>query len=183
MTGKNYLHGTKVRLRPLEPEDLDFIYRVENTPANWSVTDCTVPYSRFAVRQYLRDTQCDLFADKQLRLVIVRCEDNLQVGTIDIFNYQPLHAHGEVGILVEQAYQGRGYAREALTLLCDYAFGYLSFRQLAARVLVGNEISLKLFRSCGFVPCGVLKAWWCVDGCYEDVMMLQRLREEASPSE
>lgn len=176
MDGTTYLRGPQVYLRALEPEDLDFIYRVENAPENWGVTDCTVPYSRFALRQYLQDTCSDLFADKQLRLVIARRADHLPVGTIDIFDYQPLHAHGEVGILVQKDSRGNGYAREALALLCGYAFGHLSLHQLVARVLADNEASLRLFRSCGFEPCGVLKAWWRVDGQFKDVVLLQRLR-------
>ena len=111
-----YLHGRHVYLRALEPEDLDFIYEVENRPEHWVMTDFTVPYSRFSVRQYLQDTRCDLFADKQLRLVIALCGSHTPIGTMDLFNYQPLHAHAEVGILVRQEHRGKGYAHEALGL-------------------------------------------------------------------
>ena len=51
----------------VEPEDLDFIYRMENDPAHWAMTDFTVPYSRYALRRYLADSRNDLFADRQLR--------------------------------------------------------------------------------------------------------------------
>lgn len=170
-----YLHGRHVYLRALEPEDLDFIYEVENRPEHWVMTDFTVPYSRFSVRQYLQDTRCDLFADKQLRLVMALCESHTPIGTMDLFNYQPLHAHAEVGILVRQKHRGKGYAHEALGLLCEYAFGYLHLHQLVAHVVADNEVSLRLFRSCGFVSCGLLKEWWRVDGVYKDVVLLQRL--------
>ena len=172
-----YLRGEHVYLRALEPEDLDFIYEVENQPEHWAMSDFTVPYSRFSIRQYLQENHSDLFTDKQLRLVIALCGDGTPVGTIDLFNYQPLHAHAEVGILVRKEHRGRGYAREALGLLCDYAFGFLHLHQLAARVVTDNEVSLRLFRSCGFSECGVLRQWWRVDGAYKDVLVLQRLNE------
>ena len=174
---KRYLRGDQVYLRALEPEDLDFIYDVENHPDHWAMTDFTVPYSRFSIRQYLRNNQNDLFADKQLRLVIALKGENTTIGIADLFNYQPLHAHAEVGILVRKEHRGRGYAREALGLLCDYAFGFLHLHQLAARVVTDNEVSLRLFRSCGFSECGVLRQWWRVDGAYKDVLVLQRLNE------
>ncbi len=34
-----YLYGRHVYLRALEPEDLDFIYEVENRPEHWVMTD------------------------------------------------------------------------------------------------------------------------------------------------
>ena len=91
---KRYLHGDQVYLRALEPEDLDFIYDVENHPDHWAMTDFTVPYSRFSIRQYLRNNQNDLFADKQLRLVIALKGENTPIGIVDLFNYQCLRLSG-----------------------------------------------------------------------------------------
>ena len=114
-----YLHGRHVYLRALEPEDLDFIYEVENRPEHWVMTDFTVPYSRFSVRQYLPDTRCDLFADKQLRLVMALCGSHTPNGPMDLFNSQPFHRHVQVGSLVRQEHLGKGYDQDALgSLLC-----------------------------------------------------------------
>ena len=35
-----------VRLRALEPEDLDFLYRIENDEALWDCGTTNLPYSR-----------------------------------------------------------------------------------------------------------------------------------------
>ena len=172
---KRYLHGDQVYLRALEPEDLDFIYDVENHPDHWAMTDFTVPYSRFSIRQYLRNNQNDLFADKQLRLVIALKGKDTPIGIADLFNYQPLHAHAEVGILVRQKYRGRGYAGEALGLLCDYAFGFLALHQLVAYVVADNHDSRELFCDNEFVSRGTLREWWRLDGEFKDVIVYQRL--------
>ncbi|MBU3814685.1 MAG: GNAT family N-acetyltransferase [Candidatus Bacteroides intestinipullorum] len=174
---KHYLHGDQVYLRALEPEDLDFIYEVENHPDHWAMTDFTVPYSRFSIRQYLRDNQNDLFADKQLRLVIALKGEGTPIGIVDLFNYQPLHAHAEVGILVRREYRGRGYAGEALGLLCDYAFGFLALHQLVAYVLADNHDSRELFCANKFVSRGTLREWWRMGGEFKDVVVYQRLRD------
>ena len=60
-------------------------------------------------------------------------------------------------------------------LLCEYAFGFLSLKQLYAHVAVDNEVCLKLFASCGFTQCGLLKNWLQVEGCYKDAVLLQCL--------
>lgn len=170
-----FFQGSRLCLRAVEPEDLDFMYMVENDADNWEVTDFTSPYSRFALRQYIENSQCDIYVDRQLRLMVAERVTGHTVGIVDISDFSPLHARGEVGILVARAYRGLGYGREALTLLCDYAFGFLAFHQLVARIPVDNEASLRLFRSCGFVACGLLKEWWHAGDTFKDVVMLQRL--------
>ena len=169
--------GECLHLRAMEPEDLEIMYAMENDPRTWDVTNFNVPYSKFVLRQDIENSQCDMFADRQLRMMIERREDAAVVGTIDITDFAPLHSRGEVGIAVRKEYQGNGYAKEALKLLCDYAFGFLFLRQLTAHVATDNEVSVQLFKSCGFSECGLLKEWWYVGGKFKDVVLLQRLRE------
>lgn len=172
----SYFVGEHIRLRAMEPEDLEVMYAMENDPQTWDITNFSVPYSKFVLKQYIENSACDMFADRQLRMVIVRCEDKAIVGTIDITDFVPMHARGEIGIAVRKEYQGNGYAKEALKLMCDYAFGFLYLKQLIAHVTSDNEASMQLFRSCGFVQCGLLKEWWRVGGCYKDVVLMQCLR-------
>lgn len=174
---RSYFIGNRVRLQAMEPENLELIYEMENDPTQWDIANFSVPYSRYVIKQYMESSQCDMFADKQLRLMIVRLEDQTIIGTIDITGFLPMHGRGEVGISLKKQYRGEGYAREALNLLCDYAFGFLYLKQLSAEVAVDNELSLRLFTSCGFEQCGLLKEWWFVEGCFKDVVLLQRLRK------
>ncbi len=174
---KSYFSSERIRLRAMEPEDLEIMYAMENDPETWEVTNFTVPYSKFVLKQYIENSECDVFADRQMRMMIVRNEDNAVVGTIDVTEFVPMHARGEVGVAIRKAYQGNGYAKEALNLLCDYTFGFLHLKQLIVHITVDNEASIRLFESCGFVRCGLLKEWWRVGGCYKDVVLLQRLRE------
>lgn len=172
----SYFVGKEVYLRAMEPEDLEIMYSIENDPRMWDVTNFTVPYSRYALRQYIENSQYDMFADKQLRLMVARQADNEVVGTIDITDFAPLHSRGELGISIRKEFQGKGYAKEALALICDYAFRFLFMKQLVAHVAADNEASIRLFASCGFVQCGLLKEWWHVEGSYKDVLLLQRIR-------
>ena len=171
-----YFVSERLHLRAMEPEDLEIMYAMENDPQTWDVTNFNVPYSKFVLRQYIENSQCDMFADRQLRMMIERREDGVVVGTIDITDFAPLHSRGEIGIAVRKEYQGNGYAKEALKLLCNYAFGFLFLRQLTAHVATDNEASIRLFKSCGFSECGLLKEWWCVGGEFKDVVLLQHLR-------
>lgn len=133
------------------------MYEMENDPSMWDISSFTVPYSRFVLKQYIEGSQSDMFADKQLRLMIMRRKDNCTLGTVDITDFVPLHSRGAVGIAVHSNYRQEGYASDALKLLCEYAFNFLFIKQLYAHIAVDNEPSLRLFNSCGFTQCGVLK--------------------------
>ncbi len=165
-----------IRLRAMEPEDLGLLYEMENDPQMWDVTNFNVPYSKYTLKQYIENSDNDMFADRQLRLMIVRREDDVVVGTVDISDFVPMHARGEVGIVIRRPYQGNGYAREALELLCNYVFTFLHMKQLTVHIATDNVASLHLFETCGFNRCGILKEWWRIGGKYKDVVVLQRLR-------
>jgi diamine N-acetyltransferase len=109
---------------------------------------------------------------------MTRPADNEVVGMIDITDFSPMHSRGEVGIIVRSAYRREGYAGEALTLLCDYAFDYLGMNQLTAHIETANEACLRTFHTCGFQHAGVLRQWLFVEGEYKDVCLLQRIRGE-----
>jgi diamine N-acetyltransferase len=47
------LSGNTIYLRALEPEDLDFIYTIENNESVWEVSNTQTPYSRFLIIKYL----------------------------------------------------------------------------------------------------------------------------------
>lgn len=87
----NYLSNEQIRLRAVEPEDLDFMYAVENDPRHWMVSGVTEPYSRYTLRQYIETTQNDLYMDRQLRLVIVSRQGGSPIGAVDLSDYDPYH--------------------------------------------------------------------------------------------
>ena len=66
----NNEHDNTVSLRAMEPEDLDVLYRIENDTKLWNVGCTNVPYSRFTLHNYIADCKNDIYADRQLRLII-----------------------------------------------------------------------------------------------------------------
>lgn len=172
----SYLINERIRLRALEPEDIDFLYAVENDPAHWIVSGVTEPYSRYTLRRYIETSQNDLYADRQLRLMIVDLEDGHQIGAVDLSDYDPYHQRAAVGIVVEASSRCLSYGTQALDLLCEYSFGYLHLHQLYAYVASDNVASLSLFHKCGFVCSGELKDWLNTSvRIYQSVYLLQKI--------
>lgn len=173
-----WLENEKIRLRNLEPEDLDLLYRWENDSSLWSVGNTVSPLSRYVLREYIAESHRDIYDLKQLRLLIERTDDGAAVGLVDLFDFDPHHRRAAVGILVDPLYQQQGFATEALLLLCRYAFSFLRLHQLYAHVPVRNEASKALFLHCGFVVTGTFKEWLAAPEGYSDVWMLQRVHKQ-----
>ena len=98
------------------------------------------------------------------------------VGAVDLFEYDPLNRRAGIGILIYGAENRRkGYAREALGILCRYAREQLRLHQLWCTVGAGNAASLALFRQAGFVETGVRRDWlWSPEG-FLDELLFQKI--------
>ena len=80
------LKGEHIYLRTLEPEDLEFVYQIENDESIWEISNTITPYSRYLLKEYLEHAHKDIFEVKQLRLVISSYKDEV-LGLIDIFDF------------------------------------------------------------------------------------------------
>lgn len=166
----------ELRLSALEPEDLELLYTIENDRDMWSVGNTNVPYSRFALKDYIVNQQFDIFADKQVRLV-VRVEEGSEraIGLIDLFNFSPEHSRAEMGLAILKAEQGRGYASEAIRKLADYARDIVHLHQIYCIVPADNEPSLSMLRSNGFGNEQTFKDWIRRGEKYADAVLLQKI--------
>ncbi len=171
------LENKKIRLRALEPEDLELLYRWENDSDLWKVGNTLAPFSRYTLRKYIAGCGQDIYEVRQLRLMIDERESGNSVGIVDLFDFEPYHNRAACGILIDTHYRGHGLATCALRLLIDYAYSFLGFRQLYAHVPVPNKPSVRLFKRCGFVEAGILKDWIRTTEGYTDVYILQSFND------
>jgi len=172
------LKGEKIYLRALEPEDLEFLYALENDPAIWEISGTLTPYSRQVLSQYLEGAHRDIFEVKQLRLAICTPDDAC-VGMIDLFDFDPRHLRAGIGIVIaEGADRNRGYGSEALSLICAYGFRVLGLHQVYAGVGESNEASRRLFRKSGFRETGVREDWIRTAHGFENEILFQKINPD-----
>ncbi len=161
-----------VVLRAMEPEDLDLLYSIENDTEVWKVGSNNVPYSRYMLHDYIANSTGDIYADKQLRLIIEN-EKKQTVGIVDLANFDPCNLRAEVGIAIHQNYRGRGYADATLESLISYVDRRLHLHQLYVIIDVNNKQSVQIFKKAGFKGETVIKDWLIVDKEYHDVLFMQ----------
>ncbi len=163
-----------VRLRAMEPEDLDVLYTIENDTSIWKLGLTNVPYSRFVLHDFMANNTGDIYTDKQVRLIIEN-EAGEMVGMVDLLKFDPKNQKAELGILISSGYRGKGYAKATISQIHEYALSTLHLHQLYVVIAASNTASLDLFRKYGYQQSGSLHDWLFDGSTYYDAIILQRL--------
>ena len=165
-------HSTTIRLRAMEPEDLDSLYLIENDTELWAAGITNVPYSRFLLHHFIAHASGDIYADRQVRLMVDN-EEGHTVGILDMVHFDPSHLRAEVGIVIQRAHRRKGYALAALHSLRTYAAQVIHLHQLFAIVDASNSPALSLFQTAGYRHTATLHHWLYVGSSYHDALLLQ----------
>lgn len=161
-----------IRLRAMEPEDLDLLYRIENNIELWGVSATNVPYSRYALHDYIANATGNIYTDLQVRLMVENLDGNV-VGIIDLVDFDAKNNRAEIGLVIEREYRRKGYAASVLTAIADYALEVLHLHQLYAYISVDNKPTLQLFRKMGYVESACVRDWLFDGRSYHDAVLMQ----------
>lgn len=173
------MQNNRVKLRAVEPADIDFIYHLENDIQNWMASDHSAPFSRYAIEQYVLSIEQDIFALGQMRLIVESNDTSVKknIGSIELFDADPLHRRAGIGINIIADEQQKGYASAALALMIDYCFTTLGMHQIFCNIAEENKASLKLFEKHGFQLIGLKKDWRFNNNSWKNEYLLQLINE------
>ena len=99
---------------------------------------------------------------------------NIKLGPIN-FRYHYADISYFIG---EKEMRGKGYAKEAIELVCDYGFRCHHLHRIQAGVIDGNDISAHVLLSCGFKPEARLRDKFIVNNQYADHLIFGLLDSE-----
>jgi len=150
----------EIKLRAVEPEDLELLYTWENDNRYWIISNTVSPFSKYTLKRYIENSHKNIYETGQLRLMIEHIKSGATIGAIDIFDFDPFHMRAGLGILIaDESSRRKGYASMALACLIEYCFTTLQLHQLFCNILSNNHESMELFRKHGFSETGVKKDW------------------------
>ena len=162
----------EIKLRAIEPEDLDLLYRIENDVRLWNVGNTNVPYSRYTLHEYVANATDDIYVDRQVRMMVENGAGEI-VGIADVVNFDPGNCRAEVGLIVLDAFRRQGYGSSILSAVADYAVSVLHLHQLYAFCDVRNEASLELFRKMGYQTSMPITDWLYDGREYQNAILMQ----------
>lgn len=101
------------------------------------------------------------------------------IGNCGLFEVDQTSRTRELGITIgDKGYWGKGYGREAVRILLDYAFRVRNMRRVWLEVHADNERALRAYRASGFIEEGRLREHVWLDGYYVDMILMGVLRDE-----
>ena len=164
---------TLVRLRAMEPEDLELLYQIENDTLLWNVGSTNVPYSRYTLHDYIATSSDDIYTDRQVRMMVENREGRV-VGIADVVNFDAKHRRAEVGVIILNHLRRQGYGYNTLLCLDDYAQRILHLHQLYAMIAADNHAAIDLFSKADYQLVARLTEWLYDGKEYHDALLMQR---------
>lgn len=150
--------------RPREADLTEFVSAMQDSRGlhhPW----VTAPCDRPAWRRYLRRLE----RRNEEGFLVRRAGDRALVGVVNlnVITYEAL-CSAYVSYYAVAEHAGRGYMKEGLQLLIDYAFGQLGLHRLEANIQPDNEPSVRLVESLGFVCEGYSPRFLMINGKWRD---------------
>ncbi len=172
------LAGKRTRLRGFRADDIDGLYALYSDPVvtrYWSFPAWT---QRAQAETLLQHAIASRSADKILCWAIAIGEDDRLIGSLTLFNINRAQGRADIGYALHSAEWGKGYAKEALSLVLDYIFATLGLRRIEADIDPRNTSSCKLVEGLGFCREGTLRERWLVDDALQDSAIYGLLARE-----
>ena len=145
------LKGKSVFLRLIEKNDAVLIYSWENDEEIKKVTRIETTLSMPMI-DALIDEQMNVADSGQIRFLICKTDSGIPLGTVDLYEVDFNLSTAVIGILIaEGSNRNKGYGKEALHLIHEYATETLEIRHITAKIQKENEKSIAFFISTGYV--------------------------------
>lgn len=143
------LKGKKILLRKLKDSDLDFLLNLENNEDDPAISGSSGKIPKSTLKRYIQDSHKDIFIEGQCRFLIEH--KSMSIGCIDLFGFNIDEMSFDIGLIISNKYRNKGYAKDALNCIINYAYNDLHIERLYSSIFNDNQASINLFTNAGFV--------------------------------
>lgn len=174
-----------ITLKALEPADVSTLLKWENDPSIWNISETIEPLSKYKLDTYIKQTLTfDVFGLRQLRLMIHRILNadldlTEPIGTVDLFEFDPINKHAGVGIMLIKEYQKQGIGKIALDQFLAYCFEKLQLHSVYANISETNINSIIFFESYGFKKVAEYKEFLYENNCFVSQLTYQYINHQS----
>ena len=171
------LYGKKVRLRAVEPEDLEMLRTIKNDA---EIEKCIVGWSYpISVRQQQQWYESYLNNNNQFFWIIETKEEGpVGYARLGNINWQTRTAQPGGVSIINSKYMSKGIATDAYMTLLKFAFFEMNLHRINESILDFNIASQKLFEKVGYKREGVKRKAVYKNGEYHDLIIYGILKED-----
>lgn len=156
----DYYIKNKEYLKPFEPVREDGFYTLE--AQRRSILD--------NYKQYLNGSSVGLGIFKENKFI-----GKIKISNVVIGSFKS----ATIGYSIDEDEQGKGYMKESVKLVSDYAFDEMGLHRLEASTLVDNIKSQSVLKGCDFKELGFNKKYLFINGEWRDHITFYKVREES----
>ena len=165
-----------VFLRPMTYEDTENIVNWRNSDA---VRKNFIYQALFTKESHENWIRTMVETGKVVQFMICEVAGDKPVGSVYIRDIDYTHHKAEYGIFIGDAQaRGRGYGTAAARLMIKYCFQELKLHRLFLRVYAKNQQAIRSYEKAGFTKEAHLREDVCIDGTYEDIILMGIINEE-----
>lgn len=161
-----------VTLRPLRPDDTDFLYALHTLPDVVATSVPPIPPDREESALRCARSAARWLAGERADLVILDARTGTPAGDIGLYYQEPQTGQAMIGYSMLPAWRGRGYPSRAAQLVALWAFAETGVARLIAGTLPENTGSQRVLEKAGFRREGYLRSRlpWAAGQRVDDVL-------------
>lgn len=160
-----------ISVRAARLEDAEAIWRLQSQPGYRHGT-LRLPFPA------LESVKARLSSPDPNQILLVAEHEGEVLGNAGLRRFEGRRAHaGEIGMGVDDRFNGRGIGSALLAALIETADNWLNLHRLELTVFADNAPAIGLYRKFGFVEEGRLADFAFQAGRYADALAMARIRK------
>ena len=173
------IYGERVRLRAVEPADVERFLEWVNDPDVTRNLALYLPMSSVEEQRWFERLADRDPHERPFSVEVREGEAWTLIGNCCVFGIDWVSRSGELGIMIGAKKEwDRGYGTEVMTLLLSHCFQTLNLHRVALRVYAGNARAIRSYQKAGFQEEGRMRQARFQHGAYDDVILMSVLRPE-----
>jgi [ribosomal protein S5]-alanine N-acetyltransferase len=165
-------------LREFTYDDSNEMYSLRSDPKVMAYMDSPLHSNISESRDMIGEIQEAYYHGHGIHWAMEWKHTGKMIGYLSFWRLMYGHVRGELGYALKPALWGRGYMKEALSVVLDYGFNELGLHSAEAQVNPGNKASIRLLGSFGFKKEAHLKEHFLVDGRFVDSVIYSLLETD-----
>jgi len=178
MITEKYLHGRVIYLRQIELADCtdEYVNWLNDTEINQYLETKYVTQTLETVKSFVISQRDN---DHSVLFAICLRDDGRHIGNIKIGPVNPRHKHADISYFIgNRDMWGKGFAREAISLICGFGFNELGLHKIEAGTYECAVNSQKVLKANGFRCEGTLRQHVFFEQRYIDCFRWGLIRED-----
>lgn len=170
------LTGSRVILRPYQPDDAQTLLDATNDPVVRRLTGTQQSFTLEQIQRYIANS---LDADDRAGFLITDAASGEPVGEIVLMDIDDTNRSAglRIAIFYEQNF-GKGYGTDALRLVVGYGFEQRSLHRISLDVFDFNPRAVHVYEKIGFQREGTQRDTLFYEGAFHSSIMMAILEDD-----